>query len=120
MKQQSIGRATTMTGDRNLLRRRSETPGHPPKFAEKRAPVQDTRFDMYPGRAANDFKYLLRHTQAGLARGYHWATKRLDLEHKSPVLRYFDQPATKKFGIESAERRKRVVAQRSSGASRND
>jgi hypothetical protein len=66
-------------------------------------------------------KYLLRHTQAGLARGYHGATKRLDLEpqpHKSPVLRYF--AATKKFGIESAERRKRVVAQRSSGASRND
>jgi hypothetical protein len=35
------------------LRRRSATPGHPPKFAEMLAPGHGTWFDMYPGRAAN-------------------------------------------------------------------
>jgi hypothetical protein len=37
---------------RAVPRRRSATPGYPPKSAEKRTPGHDTWFDMYPSRAA--------------------------------------------------------------------
>jgi hypothetical protein len=36
-----------------LSMRRTATPAHPPKSAEKRAQERDTWFDMYPGRAAS-------------------------------------------------------------------
>lgn len=47
----SADRATVR--QKKTLRRRSVTPAHPLKSAEKRARELGTWFDMYPGRAAN-------------------------------------------------------------------
>jgi hypothetical protein len=67
-------------------RRRSATPGHPPKSAEKLAQESGTWFDMYPGRAANDFKELRVPVRLYWGAGYHMGITGSKLGDRSPTL----------------------------------